>query len=133
MKSRPRDRRAGGRVEVNFPARLSMSGANPVANLMTPVVDLSSSGLRLHSKTALPTNRMATIEATCDGTQYVTRGRIVRIEEAGDGGYFIGIEFDPLMLEENPFPTSVLVVHHDMPEFLPPREPIAAGGRNPWG
>lgn len=121
MKSRARDRRCGGRIDVQFHARLSMQGANPVKNLPTPVVDISSTGMRIHSGTLLPTNRMATVEATCDGRQYSTRGRIVRVEPATDGGYYIGIEIDPLVLEENPFPTSVLVVHGEMPDILPPR------------
>ena len=80
MKSRARDRRCGSRLDVHFPARLTMQGANPVRDLPTPVVDISSSGLRVHSGALLPTNRMANIEATCDGKEYSTRGRIVRVE-----------------------------------------------------
>lgn len=121
MKNRARDRRCGGRLDVQFQARLSMRGASPIHNLPTPVVDISRSGMRVHSDTALPTNRMANIEATCNGEEYSTRGRIVRVEPADGGGYYIGIELDPLLLEENPFPTSVLVVHGDMPDLLPSR------------
>lgn len=124
MKTRARDRRCGSRLDVHFPARLSMQGANPVRDLPTPVVDISSSGLRVHSGALLPTNRMANLEAICDGKKYSTRGRIVRVEPADDGGYYIGIEIDPLLLEENPFPTSVLVVHGEMPDILPPRAKV---------
>lgn len=123
MNHKTRGRRAGGRVDVTFPARVSVRGPQPVDRVMMPVVDISSTGLRLHSRTELPKNRMATIEATYAGQQYATRGRIVRVEDAPGGGYFVGIEFDPLELEENPFPTSVLVVSHEMPELLPARPP----------
>ncbi len=121
MRHRRKGRRRGGRVDVSFPAHVSVRGPNRIENLRMPVIDMSSTGLRLHSHTELPRNRMATIEATCDGESYTARGRIVRIEPADGGGWFVGVEFDPQVLEENPFPTSVLVVNHDMPEVLPPR------------
>ncbi|MEZ5964624.1 MAG: PilZ domain-containing protein [Planctomycetota bacterium] len=109
MKRKTIDRRRNGRVEMSNPALVSMPGRTPLTDAPAVMVDLSSTGMRLHMWTAPQKHRIASVRIDLDGEVYSVSGRVVRVDPADEGGHLVGIEFDPASLIENPFPTCAMV------------------------
>lgn len=109
MKKKSIDRRRNGRIEMSNPALVSMPGRTPLTDAPAVMIDLSSTGMRLHMWTAPAKHRMAVVRIDLDGEVYEVAGRVVRVDPADEGGHLVGIEFDPTSLVENPFPTCAMV------------------------
>ena len=108
MKRKTIDRRRDGRLEMSSPALVSLPGRTPITDAPAVMVDLSTTGMRLHMWISMPKHRMASVRIDIDGEVYAVNGRVVRVEPAPEGGHLIGLEFDPASLENNPFPDCVL-------------------------
>lgn len=114
MKKKTIDRRRDGRFEMSNPALVTVPGRTPMNDAPAVVVDLSATGMRLHMWTAPPKHRMATVRVDVQGEVFQVVARVVRVEQAPEGGHLVGLEFDPASLEENPFPTCALVERLDL-------------------
>jgi hypothetical protein len=108
MKKKTIDRRRDGRVELSSPALVTLPGRSPLIDVPAVVVDLSTTGMRLHMWSPPPKHRIAKVRLDLEGRVHEVAGRVVRVEPAEEGGHLVGLEFDPTSLVDNPFPNCVL-------------------------
>lgn len=109
MKKKSIDRRREGRFEMSNPVLVSISGREPITDAPGVLVDLSATGMRVHMWISPPKHRMAAVRVDVNNEVFQVRSRIVRVESVEEGGFLVGMEFDPESLKENPFPTCALV------------------------
>ena len=109
MKKKSIDRRREGRFEMSSPVLVTTTGRDALSDAPGILVDLSATGMRVHMWVSPPKHRMANVRVDMNNEVFQVRCRIVRVETAEEGGYLVGLEFDPECLTENPFPTCALV------------------------
>ncbi|HLU38131.1 MAG TPA: PilZ domain-containing protein [Planctomycetota bacterium] len=114
MKRKTIGRRRDERRETTANAMVTLPGRSGISDAPAIMVDLSNVGMRLHMWSAPPKHRLAQIRVDVEGEIYSVAGRVVRVESAAEGGFMVGIEFDPESLLENPFPAVALVEEPDV-------------------
>ncbi len=100
------ERRRRGRTVIDKPAEIELHG-NP-ESILGIVMNVSTTGMSILTDRPLAIGGKVTVRATLDGDQHGVQGQIVQVQGRDAEHWIIGVEYDLLMLEEDPFMLEAL-------------------------
>jgi PilZ domain len=105
------DRRKRDRSPTEQLAQLELHGSDQ--RLLGLVKDVSVSGLCVETISPPTLGERVTIRAILSEHEHGVQGEVVRVQMVDVGHYVVGVVYDPLALEEDPFLEAVL--HKSLP------------------
>jgi len=100
------ERRRDERTVIEKPAEIELEDS--AASIFGLVLDVSTTGMSLVTDRPIEVGTQVTVRATLDGDKHGVQGRTVRVQEHEGTHWIVGIQYDLLTLEEDPFMFAAL-------------------------